>query len=79
MHQHGVAVGRRAGRCGDAGDAAGAGAIFEHDWLSELLGQLVEHDAGDDVVGVAGGERNDRGDGAARPGLREGLMCCCCR
>jgi hypothetical protein len=60
MHQHGVAVGRGARSGGDSGNAAGAGSVLEHDRLTDLLRYLVEHDARDDVVGVAGGERNDR-------------------
>jgi len=52
----------------------GARAVFEHDRLADLLGHLVEHDARDNVVGVAGGERHDRRDGPAGPGLRVGLM-----
>ncbi len=57
MHQHRVAVRRRARRRGDADGAAAAGAVFDHDGLPDLLRHLIEHDARDDVVGVAGRER----------------------
>jgi hypothetical protein len=74
MHQHRVAVRRRARHRSHADGGAATWTVFNHDGLAELLRQLIEHDAADDVVGVAGGERNDRGDGPARPRLRQRLM-----
>ena len=70
MHQDGVAVRRRLGDEADAGGPARARAVLDHDRLADLLGELVEDDAPDHVVGVAGRKRNHRLDGARRPGLR---------
>src|SRR5688572_13103099 len=70
MHQDGVAVRRGASSRSDTDRAAGAGPVLDHDRLAQLLGQLVEHDAPGEIVGVAGRERNDRGDVARGPTLR---------
>ena len=72
MEQDGVAVRRGARRLADADGAAGAGLAFDHDRPGRAAAELFEHDARGDVVGVAGGERNDRRDIARRLVLRAG-------
>ena len=76
VNQDGVAVGRRLGHGGDPGGAARARPVLDDDRLAQLLRQLVEHDAPDHVVGIAGAERNDREDrpcGPGRDALSHGL------
>ncbi len=46
--------------------------VLDHEGLSELLADLLEHHARDDVAGDAGRDRHDHGDIARRPFLRRG-------
>jgi hypothetical protein len=62
-----MAVGLRLADRRDADGAARARTVLDHDRLVDLLGDLLEHDPPDDVVGRAGGERNDRLDGPLGP------------
>src|SRR5215813_1009792 len=72
MDQQGVTVGRRASDRGDAGGAAGARPVLDHERLAELPRHLIEHDATDHVVRGAGRERDGDHDVVRRPGLRRG-------
>ncbi len=72
MHQHGVAVGFGLRRRSRSDRAAGAAAILHHDRLSELPGQLLEHDARHDVDRTARSERDDGADRLCRPCVGEG-------
>ena len=66
-----VAVGVGLRHLSSAKDAASARPVFDDERLAELLSDLVEHDAGDDVVGVSGGERAYHLHRACRPRLGE--------
>src|SRR5262249_8020763 len=57
---------------GSSGRSAGARAIFHHNWLPDLMRELVEHDPADHVLGVAGRQRDDGPDVVCGPSLREG-------
>ena len=70
LKQEGVAVGFGPRHRGGADNAAGAGPVLDDERLAELLLDLIEHDARNDVVGAAGGERADDQDRARRPLLR---------
>ena len=72
VQQDRVAV--RVGLCheGGADHPAAARPVLDHEGLAELLRHLVEHDASDDVVGIARGERAHHLDGTARPRVRRG-------
>ena len=71
VDQDGVAVGVRSCRGGHADGVAGAGAIFHHDRLAELLRKLIQNRAPDHVGGAARGERHDCADRFRRPVLRD--------
>ena len=62
------------GRHGAADVAARARAVVHDDRLTQLRGQRLADDAGQDVGGAAGGKGHDDGDGLARVGLGHG--CC---
>ena len=76
VHQQRVAVRRRLADRGDADGSAGARPVLDHDRLVDLLRHLLEHDAADDVVGGAGGERDDRLDVPLGPVLRQRAGSC---
>ena len=65
--QDGVAVRLGPRHRGGADNAAGAGPVLDDKRLAKLLLSLIEHDAGNDVVGGARGERADHQDRARRP------------
>ena len=64
-HQQRVAVGRRLGGLDRADDAAGAGAVLDHEGLAKTLLQDAADLAGGDIGRAAGAERDDHPD---RPG-----------
>ncbi|MNN12870.1 hypothetical protein D3C81_1258790 [compost metagenome] len=67
-HDQCVAIGR--GLRGDfhADIAAGAGAVFHHDGLAELLAEPLGQGAREDVGGLSGREGHDQLDGTVRIG-----------
>ena len=75
-HHDGVAVRLGLSRAGDAGGAAGAGHVLDHDLLAERARHVIADDAGDDVGRAAGREGHDHGDRALgigpAPGRRGG-------
>ena len=69
MQQDRVAVGRGLGGLGGGERAAGAGDVLDHDRLAESPLQRVLEDARGGVVGAAGREGDQQGDGTAGVGL----------
>ena len=69
-HQEGVAVGRGARDALDADHVAGAGAVLDEELLLERLGEMLGHDARDDVGAAGGRGGHDDAHGAGGPGLR---------
>src|SRR5690242_12087687 len=61
-----VAVGIRFGDQGNPGQAAGAGAVFNHHGLTENSRHLLDQDATDRVGWATGWKRYDESDGAVR-------------
>ncbi len=76
IEQQGVAI--RIGSCNMpcADDAAGAGAILDHDGLVQGSAHAVGNHARGQVAAASRGERHDQVDGFAREIIRE---CGCCR
>ncbi len=70
VKQDGIAIRLRARGLADRYGAAATTSVLDHDRLTKLLGDLVEQNAGGDIVGVAGCERNDCRDVSGRPVLR---------
>ncbi len=66
------AVGRRLGDARGAVHAAGAADILDDHLLAEPLGQLLRHQAADEIDRAAGRERHHHGDRPRRPVLRDG-------
>jgi hypothetical protein len=65
--QERVAVGRRGPAGLDAGNAAAAALVVDHDLLLPDVGQLLGHQAGEDVRRLAGRERHDETHGLRWP------------
>ncbi len=74
-HQQRVAVRRRFGGLDRADDAAGTGAILDHEGLAETLLQHAADLAGGDVGRATGAERDDHPDRAGGIVLRQ-TRCC---
>jgi hypothetical protein len=72
VQQDRVAVRLRLRHRGGPDTAAATRLVLDDKGLAELPRHLVEHDAPDDVVGVAGGERADHLHRAGRPSLGGG-------
>ena len=67
-----VAIGIRFGDRIGGDRAARAGPVFKHERLANTLGDLIEHEARDDVVGAAWRQRDNHADRLGRVGLRAG-------
>jgi len=67
MRQDRIAVRRGFRHQRGAERAAGAGAVFDHDGLTELGGETVEHQPRHDVGRASRAERNRRLDQMRRP------------
>ena len=68
--EDGVAVGLRPHHGADAQGAAGTAPILDHDGLSQLHGEEIEHGTGDHIGRTAGAERNEGLDRLGGPGRR---------
>jgi len=62
-----MAVRRGLGDHVGADRTTGPRPILDHEGLPDLLTNLLEHRAGDDVAGDAGRDRHYHGDAAGRP------------
>ena len=62
-----MAVRRGLGDHVGADRTTGPRPILDHEGLPDLLANLLEHSAGDDVAGDAGRDRHHHGDAAGRP------------
>jgi hypothetical protein len=70
--QNGVAVGRRLRDHIRGGIAAGTGTVLDDDGLAERFGELLAHDAREQIDGATGHERHHDPDRLRRIGLRRG-------